>query len=460
MKLTNTVLTVMILLIICVTTAYATPIDTVEAYYQAFADEDFDAYLNTHMSLSEAEVTLKKAYVQEIWTNVDVASYTLYDFKEEITNEFAIVTYVAEFELIFPKEATSITDKQQYSALLINDDGWKIGVVGDALSVQKVLNELVFEAPEIIKIPQVKNSCRDGLCELNEVCVVDCKEIVYTCTDCQTAENVINLVVEDKPKQVSCEFDDSLLYADQKPIPDAAVSALPEWVSNKLLDDVKIDVIIDNTSHTLQIADKKITAKYLEKVDYEIITTSCVLSSLEKQDMTFQTAYKQKLITVSGQKVTTKLTQWLTSFSLTVWSWFNPPPKEFIIEAKSGVVSKGGQWSRIGVASSRGEEELYLGMVNSYATYTFESPFKNDVKLYAKVSDDGVHPDGSRSVKINVNGKEIIYDHVSTDYMSSGKIWDWVYVGDVTLQKENTMVITKHAQTSAAFVAQSFKFVK
>lgn len=77
-----------------------------------------------------------------------------------------------------------------------------------------------------------------------------------------------------------------------------------------------------------------------------------------------------------------------------------------------------------------------------------------------RVSDDGLHPDGARSVDFYLNSEKIPYSHKSRNYVSKeGSYWGLEYLGEGNLVNgENSLVISKQFQTSAAFTLDKILF--
>lgn len=449
----------LLLLVLNFAMVSASPIELLETHYTAFANENWSSYINTFIKLDEAQIKIKKENVEKQWKMLDTLAFELSDFKFQYYEDLIVVTYTADFTIQFSDDKKAIEDQKRFSALIIGD---KIGFIGDELNVKKALSEIFLEMENVTIYEQKEvNTCGDGRCEINESCEVDCRVLTYKCIDCEKIS--VEDIKDELPKTKKiCDFDKTLLNSQNKEISKDILNKIPDFLKEKILGEVALNILIDDVSYPLLIKDGIVNAKPLKKFDYVVNTTSCTLKNLQEKEIDFNTAYDQDLITIKGTTIGPKFKTFILSIGLTIKSWFNPQPKEILIEAESGKLYNKGRWSNIGIASSRGVEELYLGTGGSYAEYEFKSPFKGeDVELWIKVSDDGLHKDGSRSVEILFNDKLLNYNHKSVDYYSSGEIWGWEKVGLVEVNKKNNRVIFKKPkQTSAAFVMDKFKLIK
>jgi len=128
--------------------------------------------------------------------------------------------------------------------------------------------------------------------------------------------------------------------------------------------------------------------------------------------------------------------------------------EEIYIEAETGALSNGGEYSRIGESSRGGE--VYLGDGNALVKYSFSLDTDGEYELLVNLNDDGVHPSGRRNATISVNGSSLKYNHISED---TG-VWKWYELAPVSLQKGiNEIVFTKDQTTSAAFIMDAFKLI-
>lgn len=142
---------------------------------------------------------------------------------------------------------------------------------------------------------------------------------------------------------------------------------------------------------------------------------------------------------------------------------FPPPPSvrggraPIIVPGETAQLAGGGQYTSIGKSSNRPGGRagyLYLGDGRASATYTVTAPAAGRYALWIRFDDDGVHPPGARSVEIAVNGALALrWSNESRDT----KGWVNLPVGNVDLRAGvNTVVFTKAATTSAAFVLDEF----
>jgi len=127
---------------------------------------------------------------------------------------------------------------------------------------------------------------------------------------------------------------------------------------------------------------------------------------------------------------------------------------EILVEGETGTLKNKGTWSYIGTSARGGE--AYLGDKNAEAEYLVPATAGGSYTLWVKLSDDGLHSDGTRSATIYVNGQKLTYEHVSED--TTG--WKWYQIGSASLAKgANTIRFVKNADTSAAYVMDAFKLL-
>ena len=131
-----------------------------------------------------------------------------------------------------------------------------------------------------------------------------------------------------------------------------------------------------------------------------------------------------------------------------------PGGQEIYIEAVTGVLSGGGEYSRVGESARGGE--AYLGDGKASVSYDLDLNTAGEYALLVNLNDDGVHPDGRRNATVSINGDLLHYDHISED---TG-IWKWYELGTVSLQKGiNKIEFTKDQTTSAAYIMHAFKLI-
>ena len=140
----------------------------------------------------------------------------------------------------------------------------------------------------------------------------------------------------------------------------------------------------------------------------------------------------------------------------------NPPLSQgghppVVVGGESAMLSGGGSLTLIGTSSNRPGSRggyLYLGDGRASATYAVQAPATGRYALWIRFDDDGQHPAGARGVEIAVNGVVALrWNNESRDL----KGWTNIPVGAVDLRAgANTIVFTKAATTSAAFVLDEF----
>jgi len=438
-----------VLLLACPAYAEASPITSlVESHYSAYAKEDINAYLATYISMSEAATMAKRDNVLAIWENTDTLSYSISDFDIDEYKDVVIASYTIDYTLAFTKEGKIVSNRDRLSAVMINENGWKIVFVGDEPGVQAAMAELLLSSNRTYKEePKPQEKCGDGKCEIGETCETDCTRIEYTCQTCSTEGEKIDL--RGREKKTTCAYDSSKI----KPGNSGDLPELPSVVPKN----VRLKGVVDDEVYFAELKDGKYTTySYLEDVDYIITTDSCTFANVVKGDLDPQEAYEKDLIKLEGQTIGTKIKGTIANLVLTVYNWFKSTPFSIIIEAETGLLENKGRYSFIG-ATSRGPGELYLGDGGASAAYSFDSDYAGKAHIYLWVSDDGLHADGARSVVFNVNGQDLPYNHKSANYVQNGKFWGQEYLGQADIIKgKNTAVITKPSTTSAAFTLDKF----
>jgi hypothetical protein len=129
-------------------------------------------------------------------------------------------------------------------------------------------------------------------------------------------------------------------------------------------------------------------------------------------------------------------------------------PGTIVVEAGTGELLNGGTLSYI-AESARGLE-AYLGDDQATARYKVTASKSGQYKLRVKLSDDGLHYDGARSVTVKIGGQTYPYVHLSEDT----KGWKYYDVATVNLAAgENTIDFIKNETTTAAYVMDEFQLV-
>lgn len=144
----------------------------------------------------------------------------------------------------------------------------------------------------------------------------------------------------------------------------------------------------------------------------------------------------------------------------------NPPPQPpgvsgsrapIVVPGESATLAGVGQYTLIGASSNRPGSRagyLYLGDGRASATYTAQAPVAGKYALWIRFDDDGQHAAGARGVEISVNGTVAIRWNNESRALPG---WTNIPVGSVDLRAgANTIVFTKTATTSAAFVLDEF----
>lgn len=136
----------------------------------------------------------------------------------------------------------------------------------------------------------------------------------------------------------------------------------------------------------------------------------------------------------------------------------NDPSGTIYVEAGDGTLLNGDSYSYI-AESARGLE-AYLGDKGASAVYEFTAESAKDYELWVKLSDDGIHDNGARSVTIVINNNQTRkYAHVSENTITDTSVWKWYKIGTVTLAEgSNKISFTKDENTTAAYVMDEFKF--
>lgn len=128
-----------------------------------------------------------------------------------------------------------------------------------------------------------------------------------------------------------------------------------------------------------------------------------------------------------------------------------------VTPGEAASLSGGGPYTSIGQSSNRPGGRggyLYLGDGRASATYTVQAPAAGRYSLWIRFDDDGKHPAGARSVEISINGAMALQWRNESRETNG---WVNIPVGQVDLRAgANTIVFTKAAATSAAFVMDEF----
>ena len=140
----------------------------------------------------------------------------------------------------------------------------------------------------------------------------------------------------------------------------------------------------------------------------------------------------------------------------------NPPQTPvshapIVVPGETGTLAGAGTYTLIGLSSNRPGARagyLYLGDGRASATYVVQAPAAGKYALWIRFDDDGQHAAGARGVEISVNATLAIrWNNESRDT----KGWVNIPAGFVDLRAgTNTIVFTKAATTSAAFVLDEF----
>lgn len=234
-----------------------------------------------------------------------------------------------------------------------------------------------------------------------------------------------------------------------------------------------------------------------EKIDYIISTDSCSYQDLTTEKLDFIDAFTTGKIKIEGGTIFSKIKTNIGNIVFKIYNWFNKEPEqiikepineikpytpkinisseegeteeiineekriisnEIVFEAENCELNNKGANSFIG-KTSRGPGELYLGDKGAFALCKIDSTLSAEVNVYLRVSDDGKHASGSRSVIFEINDQTLNYNHVSKNYIQNGDFWGVEYLGKATLTKgENIIKITKKELTSAAFTLDSITF--
>ncbi len=385
--------------------AFETPKEAINEYYGSFIDENINRYMDVQYlnQYSKEAIEDKKEYVLKLFDMYDTTKFELTNFNVIINNTYAYAEYTIATTI---KGDESLAYTEKMSAILLYDDGWK---------VYQVVPTKILQA----------NMQKDYAIALSNE--------TYT-----------------EPLKIICEY-------PKKEFKNATEYSLEGYETlTKLIGNNKnVKVIIDNDEYYFSFKDGVIYKISKSDVDYTITTNSCTIQRIiEGADV--QKEIDDKNIIVKGNTFGSGLKIGLGKFFFKLYKFFKPSPAEIWIEAESGKLSGPISYSFIG-ATSRGPGELYLGDKGATSTYDFKSEYTGEVFIYLRVSDDGVHNDGARSVTFNINGNTLTYNHKSVNYVKNGNYWGWEYLGKGYVKKgDNLVTITKPMQTSAAFTLDKF----
>jgi hypothetical protein len=128
-----------------------------------------------------------------------------------------------------------------------------------------------------------------------------------------------------------------------------------------------------------------------------------------------------------------------------------------VTPGESGVLAGAGQYTYIAPSSPRPGGRygfLYLGDGRASATYQVYAPTAGQYAMWIRFNDDGIHAPGARAVEVYANGA-LALRWSNPSQQTNG--WINIPIGGVNLQAgQNTIVFTKVATTSAAFVLDEF----
>ena len=405
--------------------------NSIDNYYLTFGAENMDDYLNTQYlnHLDSEELSAKKDLIQEMWDEY-ASGYSLSDRDNcvyFIDDSIAFVEYTLSTYLLDDDYNELNSFDMQMTAILFNiDNDWKIF---------NTIPTSVFEFNTVVDLFSDKDDLRD---------------------DDSISENFSKIAVDilRTPETVICDIDINLSFSEAYSLED--LSSVDLLIGN----DKFIKVIIGDDIETYyHYMDNHITSvPFPDDIDFTVTMDSCTLQRLT-QGASPQVEYEEGNIKFKGEGLGSSLKVVLGKVIFKIYSWFSDTPTfELWIEAETGELKSTGKYSFIG-PTSRGPGELYLGDKNSFAKYKFNLEENKMIYLYARVNDDGLHKDGSRSVKFDIDGLSVDYEHKSRNYVINGDFWGWVYIGEFDLSSgEHTLTVNKSIQTSAAFIVDKFAF--
>lgn len=436
--------------------------ETVNTYYDSFANEDFGTYWNTQYLLpySSEELKLKQDGILETWKVIDTLSYTLKNLVVEENADLGLASYTVNVVLgeIVNGEPKTLGYTMDMTAILINDNGWKIISVNPTELVKTNLDYEILKEnvtfinktpvlPPKIVDTKVKDDfkkvkfvarCGDGICEEDEDCIYDCKGNLE-----------INLPpIADKPSE--CVPD----ITEFTNIKDFSLDKI-QGASTLIGNDKIIEFSFDKETFYYHVLDGLVNRVNETKPDYIITTDACTIEKI-MDGANAQLEYDTGNIKLKGNSAGSKIKVGVGKLLFNIYSWFKKPPLEIWVEAESGELIGKGKYSSLG-PSSRGPGEAYLGNGGVSVKYIVNSKKNAEVYFYISITDDALHKDGSRDATFTVNGKEIKFKHISKNTVTKDSPWAWQLLGKTNLKKgKNIITVTKDKSTSAAFVMDKF----
>jgi|GEM_PF-6663921 len=412
---------------------------SLEEYYFAFIGEKMDEYLSTQIlaHLTESELAEKKSRIESIWASFD-SGFAIDTYNSIATEEdVAIVEYVLN-SFVKDSEGAQERAETEYTAILFKTkEGWKVfSATPRAFSNFEVLFENLNDAKEGADLYEKLDPSREETLQ-------EPPKLVTTTTTTTTTT-----LIENKTVPVSCSPDPSFLSNFS-----VSLGGNAETVKAIIGDNKTLSISVGNASFLARIEGDSAKSVSLGTADFKVSIDPCAYERISLGGNP-KKEYDEGNIKISASSFGDSFKLVLAKVFNFFYTLFNRNPFELWLEAEEGTLSGNTRYSFIG-PTSRGPGELYLGDKGTTARYSFKSGYSGKVHIYLRVSDDGLHPDGARSVDFALNGKELKYPHKSIAYYP----WGMEYLGEGELVKgENSLSIAKPAQTSAAFTLDKMLF--
>lgn len=420
--------------------------NSLDNYYLTFGAKNMDNYLDAQYldHLSAEELDAKKNLIQQMWEEY-TSGYSLDEqdsFVYIVNGSIAFVEYSLSIYLYDLADNELMSKDVKMTAILFQtEENWKIF---------NTIPTLIFEFNTAVDLFEDNSFENSNVLLLNETTQNNFSKVAIDMHD----TNLNNLTKQINDNEIDvCGIDiDLSLGGEGYSLEDSSVVDL--LLGNDKLVRVKIGTNSELYYHYIDGYLKFLQSA--ENVDFTIILDTCTLQRMV-EGANPQLEYENGNIQINGEKIGPKLKVILGKVFFKIYSWFAEEPSlELWIEAETGELENPGKYSFVG-STSRGPGELYLGTKDSFVKYSFTLNDLKTIYLYARVNDDGLHKDGARSVLFDIDGVKKTYEHKSINYVVDGYIWGWVFIGEYDLSGgKHEMIITKPAQTSAAFIADKF----
>ena len=298
--------------------------NTVEQYYQAYANQDMMTFINLKV-INESTRQQVIAIINKEWSKMRVLSYSLSNINIETFKNTAFVEYHLKMKIAFTQSKKIIEVDDDMKAILVKyDDMWKILAVGqkdmidDSLRKIALMNNktnnningtILNTSAKDIKFNQ---KCGDGVCDDSEYtyCDVDCGD--YEVVNLSSSENRSN---ENK-----CDYDHSFNGIENI---DLNNQNLPKFILSAIGKNIMVELKVNDSVFYFNInkgSVKKVSKP--EKINYIVSINACNLSAIMNGKMSFNDAYDKKYISIKGNDFKSKLKVFAGKLIFKIMSFF------------------------------------------------------------------------------------------------------------------------------------------